>query len=200
MVFQPVEEVVEVTLHQRQGGVPVINRFNVRTGAPITTIIMEDIADIVNAWITSTLAGNHPATFFYDLITVKDMEVENGAVVTLVPTTTNGASSGTAAANNAASVVSFRTALTGRNYRGRFYMGGLVTASFTDATHISSGAASGILATLQDLVDALTTAGYALVVVSRWLNNVKRVLAVSHEVITLIVNTVVDSQQRRTGN
>lgn len=200
MAFQSAPEVVEVTLQQRQGGAPVINRFNIRVFTTPTTEILENVADIVDGWITTALAGNHPSTFFYDQIVVKDMETENGEVVTRVPTTLHGTSSGTAAANNAASTVSFRTHLTGRNYRGRFYMGGLVTASFTDATHISDAAASGILATLQALLDAIEAGTYELVVVSRWLANAKRVLAVAHAVTTLIVNTVVDSQQRRTGN
>jgi hypothetical protein len=200
MTFQQIPQCVEVTLAARQHGTPVINRFYVRVGEAPTSEDLEDVADVVDAWITNHLAALHPTSFFYDTITVKDMHVANGSEFQLVPTTPHGTSVGTPVPNNAALVVSMRTALTGRNYRGRQYVGGLVTAYITDSTHVSEAAAASVLSIYQELLDAIETATFSLVVVSKWLNNALRVIADVHTVLTLIVNTTIDSQQRRTGN
>lgn len=200
MPFQQVPQCVEVTIAMRQTGVPIINRFYIRIGATPTSTDLQDAAELVDAWITNHLAALHPTSLFYDTITVKDVHVANGTEYQLIPTSPHGTSVGTPTPNNAAVVVSLRTALTGRNYRGRIYVGGLVTAYIQDATHVSEAAAASILSIYQELVDAIETATWQLAVVSRWLNNALRVIADVHAVVTLITNTTIDSQQRRTAN
>jgi len=134
-------------------------------------------------------------------ITVTDVHVANGGQTILPLTTANvGTSSGTAAAANAAQCISLRTAQIGRSFRGRFYLGGLSNANLDSAQNWGTGQTGIVAGLFEDFMDALDLIGCTLVVVSKVANGVARITALATEVISIIVDTKVDSQRRRTAN
>jgi hypothetical protein len=200
MPFQPAPRIVEATINMQQTGVPVVNRFNVDVGHAVTHTDLTGVFAVIDAWITSDLAPSQVNQLFYDTIVVKDMSVANGEELIFVPTTTVGAVTTAPLPNSTAMVASLRTASTGRNYRGRSYLGGLPQLALQDATHAKVAYADSYLTIYENLIDALTTAGYKLSIVSRYLANALRAIAVVTEVISVIVNTKFDNQRRRTAN
>jgi hypothetical protein len=200
MAFQSAPQCIEVVITAAQDSVPVVNRFNVSVGHTVVEADLDAVLSEVNGWITASLAPQQVNDLKYISITAKDIEHANGQQKFLVPTTTQGAVTDPPLPNSTAMVASLRTTLTGRNYRGRFYFGGMHVNQLVDSTHVSAGVATGYATVIADLVDALDTIGAKLVIVSRYLNTALRVVAIATEVVSVITNTILDVQRRRTAN
>lgn len=200
MAFQRVPNCVEVTLNMTQDNIPVVNRWFVDVGHTVVHSDLTGVFAVVDAWVTSTLSSFHVTTIHYETIVVKNHDVANGEELVFVPTTLAGTNTQVPTANSTAMCASLRTALTGKNFRGRTYIGGVSRNYLADSTHIVPSGAVQVANIMTDLVNALNTATYTLVVVSRFLNNAKRVVAVATEIVTVIVDTVMDVQRRRTAN
>lgn len=191
---------IKVEMNYTQNGVPVVNRFYVtKTSAP-TSADLDDVIDATLTFYNSIKGGQHPSLVLQN-ITATDVHVANGTQTILPLTTDNvGTATGSPAAANAAVVASLRTNFTGRSFRGRMYFGGLPDSAFTDAQHIATIYAAGFGASLMDFIDALNAINMTLVVVSNFANKVVRAVALATEIISIIVDTKVDSQRRRTAN
>ncbi len=200
MPFIATPQCVEAKLTMTQNSVPLVNIWHFDVAHAVTPTDLSGVFAVVDAWLTtyySTLF--HPSVSF-DEIVVTDISVANGQQQVYVPTTLVGGGSGTAAAANAAFVASLRTAHTGRSFRGRTYVGGMSTSQFTDAQHVGAGYAAAVNNAFTHLLAAAITAGYKLCVLSRYLNKVLRAVGLLTEIISIITDTKVDSQRRRTAN
>ncbi len=200
MPFQAAPQCVEAKLIMSQNGVPLVNIFNIDVGHAVTISDLSGVFAAVDAWVTAHYAPIIHTSVQFQQLVVTDISVANGQQQIYIPTTTTGLQSGTAAAANAAFVGSWRTAHTGRGYRGRTYAGGMVTSDFVDAQHVSLSTAGSYNTIFTALITAVATAGYKLCVLSRWLNKVLRTVALLTEIISVVTDTTVDSQRRRTAN
>lgn len=201
MAFVPVPDGREIVLKGSQNGVPYVNVFHT-TGITAPSIIhFSDVLSAFWAWYQVSVLVVQHNSLVIGSITMRDISVANGIEVELVITTggAGGVSSAPAAAN-AALVGSWRTANTGRSFRGRTYMGALTSSVFQNAQNVTVSFASDMTAGLTDLIDALALVGETLVVVSKFANKVQRLVGVATEIIGLIVDTKIDSQRRRTAN
>lgn len=200
MTFIETPQCVQVKLIMEQNAVPIVNVWHVDTAVTVDSAILTLVANVFDSWVTTSYAPEvHNSVDFKEIIAT-DQTVPNGQQIIIPTTATAGGTGGAAAPANAALVASFRTALTGRNFRGRTYVPGMSNTNVTDAQHISLGYANNLNDVFQDLLDALTNVDCKLVVLSRFLNNVARAAGVMHEILTIITNTKIDSQRRRTAN
>jgi hypothetical protein len=200
MPFQSVPNGIKIEMNHIQNGIPVVNRFYTTQAGTVSSADLDDLAIVALAFWNNYKAACHVSLVLQN-ITLTDVSVDGGVqlIVPVLTGNTGGATSAPAAAN-AAVVASLRTARTGRSYRGRFYFGGLPNANLADAQSISSGQAAVYAGYMTDLIDALTAIEKTLVVVSRFHALAVRAVAVVTEVISIIVDTKVDSQRRRTAN
>lgn len=191
---------IKVEYNATQNGVPVVNRFYVTQTTPVGSGDLDDVIVAALAHFNQFKAFCHPS-YTLQNITATDVSVANG-IQTILPLTTGnvGTASGAPAAANAALVASLRTDFTGRSFRGRFYLGGLAQAIFTNAQNVSVSTAGDWASMWSDFITALTAINKTLVVVSRFAEGVARVTNLATEVISIIVDTKVDSQRRRTAN
>lgn len=200
MAFQAVPQGVETVIKMTQNSVPYILTFHTDTGHAVTVTDLDDINSIFDGWITASLAAlMFNGTLIHEIVST-DLSVAAGAQRSIVPTTTAGLAGGGAAAGNAALVVSLRTGFTGRSFRGRNYLGGLTQTVQNTATTVTAGYAVAVAAAWQDLIDALNLASFVLSVLSRYTGGALRVVGLLTEIVTVIVNTTLDSQRRRTAN
>jgi len=201
MAFVPLPNGREIVLKGVQNGVPYVNVFHTTGEAAPTTAHFADVLTAFWDWYqASVLIIQHPSLVISE-ITMKDISVPNGIELGLTITTGGaGGGSGAPAAANAALVGSWRTAQTGRSYRGRTYIGALTTGSFANAQNVTTGFATDMTAGLTDLIDALLAVGEVLVVFSKFALGVQRLIGVATEIIGLVVDTKIDSQRRRTAN
>jgi len=201
MPFQALANGIKIEFNAMQNGVPVVNIHNVISPTGVDDSVLEDCALAMDEWWTDDGRALHHSTYVLQNITLTDISVENGHQL-IFTSITNPAGTGTgaAAAANAAVVVSWRTANTGRSFRGRTYVGGLANSTLVNAQTIETAAQTAIITAYAGLLAALEAINLTLVVVSRFAAGVARVAALGTEIISIIVDTKVDSQRRRTAN
>lgn len=200
MPFIPTADALEVVVKMTQQGVPVVNVYHVDVGAAPTIGIINTVLGIFDTWITGSFAPLVSSTITFDEIVATDISVQNGIQGSVVPTTATGGAGGTPAAANAALVVSQRSNLSGRSFRGRTYIGGLTQTVQVTSHEVTTTYAAAVISGWQDLITALQAAGYVLCILSKFANLVARAAGVMTEIVGLIVNTTIDSQRRRTAN
>lgn len=201
MAFQSVPNGIEVVIHAVQNGTPIVNVFHVKAVGVVGDVQLLNAATAVQAWTRASLLPSLNATYIVNDWTATDISVEGGHQVVLNgESTDHGADGIQQAAGNAAVAISWRTARIGRSYRGRTYIGGFSAVQLQDAQHITSGVATVLTTAAADLIDRLEAVGLTLCVLSRFLNKVQRAVGVLTEIISIVVNTKVDSQRRRTAN
>jgi hypothetical protein len=183
-----------------QNGVPVVNRvFVTKTSAP-SSADLDDAIIAATDFYNDIKAFQHPSCVLQSIIAT-DVSVANGTQTILPFTSSNvGTGTGAAAAANAAMCASLRTNFTGKSFRGRFYLGGLTQIQLNDAQNFTAGATAALAGFISDFIDALNTINQTLVVVSNYASGVVRAIAVATEIISVIVDSKVDSQRRRTAN
>jgi hypothetical protein len=201
MPFQAIPNGVKIEFNATQNTVPIVNIYHCTLAASPTDADLEDIAQASIDWWRDDVQGGLHQSYVLNTVITTDMSVENGHqhVENLVADNT-GAVATAAAAANAALCLSWRTANTGRSFRGRTYFGGLPQAAFTNAQTLDSSYVSGFVTAGFNLIAALEAVGATLVVVSRIANGVARITALATEIISIIGDTKGDSQRRRTAN
>lgn len=128
-------------------------------------------------------------------VVVTDLRTQGAPQVTAIVGTA-GINAADMAAQGAAMVATMRTSVRGRSYRGRFYMAGLGDDILIDGEWIL--AAAGRLAEfLEDVQEAALGAGFTMVVLSRWLNQVERQVALGQEIIQILIRSLHPGSQRR---
>lgn len=165
------------------------------TGAPTTG----DLATLVtqgHSWYAATLKSLIYSSTSLKSIIATDQTVQGGPQAI---TTYNeaGTASGGLIPVGTPLVVSLRTALRGRSYRGRVYVSGLSSTFLTDAANISSGYAASFGSAFLTLLSSLATAGFDIVVASKQHNGAVTSPAATNPVIAFVVDTFLDSQRRR---
>lgn len=127
-----------------------------------------------------------------------DLSDEAGPVAAL-PAFTNaaGAATGFPVPNNAALVITHRTANRGRSYRGRTFVAG-IAKSVVSGSYVDPGVVSDIVNAFNDMVDASQAAEVPFTIASRRHNKNPRVEGID-TIVTLCVarDNVLDSQRRR---
>jgi len=184
-----------------QNGVPVVNVFNVEDPAVHDAARLGVIADLFHTWWSSNIQPSQSDS--YVLQSIKATNLTSSAGPQVIRNYTTGNAGGLTlqeAAGNAALVMSWRTANIGRSFRGRTYLGGMAAASLTNAQFFDPTFAANMAAGAAALITALNGAAAKLAVLSRYAAGVLRVTGLLTEIISVIVDTKVDSQRNRTAN
>lgn len=201
MAFVPVPRVVKGVIEWSQNGTPVVNVFHVDVGHSPTVGDCAIMGGVLLAWWEVTLAPNmHPSMVFSN-ITCTDISVPNGVQdIKTVTTVPHGTATGAALPGQTAVCVSQRTAFTGRSFRGRTYIGGLVDGYALNAQFLQPAAVAAVAGwytTLQGLFNAVSQ---TLGVVSTIANKVHRVTGLITEITSILVDNKIDTQRRRSAN
>lgn len=152
-------------------------------------------AAIEAAWATTLKPQmSIDATMTGPIIT--DQSVEGGAQQ-IYPFVQAGTVSSPALPNNAALVISHRTAKRGRSYRGRSYFTGIPTNKQLTPVSVTSTYASALVSAFITLMDAIGAVGFPQIVASKQHNGAVTSPAATNLVTANIVDTNFDSQRRR---
>lgn len=191
---------IKIEMNGQQNGIPVVNRFYVTQAGAVTFADLEAVETVMlNFW--NVLKGGQHQSYILQNITITDVSIANGQQLVSALTSGNTGTLATApAAANAALVIGLRTDFTGRSFRGRYYLGGLASSQFSDAQNILAITCATIAGWFEDLIAALGVIGKVMVVVSNFANGVERLTALATEIISIVIDTKVDSQRRRTAN
>ena len=154
-------------------------------------------ASAVGKWITN-LKPIVAAAFSLIQVRATDLSSVTGEVVTYSTGLPSAGTVGIAPIpNNCALVITKRTALRGRSYRGRIYHGGLTTSQVTGNAVVTGAINSIQLAWTQFMALSITDDEPLLCVVSRVNEGQRRVTGVATLVTNLTTDGLLDSQRRR---
>lgn len=181
-------------------GKPSVNVHFIKLDSPTTPISLSRLLEMASIFKNALDVEWKPfmgSEWTVDKITATDWSLENGQQfeqVTGLPITGVAATEEVPA--SVAVVASHRTVHTGRSFRGRTYMMGLVEGN------VGGNNVDGLLMTgIADYFTALDTAfiatGAKLAVYSLYSDGVPRVTPVATPVTSLIINSRVDTQRKR---
>lgn len=199
MPFIPANNVVQAELVFNWDGQIVENVLHYQIGGGWTITLMDELGGKLVTWWSTYFKAGSPTNLTLQNIKLIDLTSSTAPAIdyaTGLPLT------GTAAAgslpNNCTCVITKRTPLRGRSYRGRIYHVGLKEDQVTGNTIL--GASVSTFITNYTALQVFTLAGpldAELVVVSRYENKFPRPMAVVTQVTHFTADVIVDSQRRR---
>lgn len=199
MAFVPTANGVKVCLRYNQNGETTCNIFHVDNGAPATLADLTTIAEtFLDWWGTNLQSLQENSTALVaieckalDSVSAPGIEFTDGLPIA-------GTNSSGALPNNVTVAVKWNTGLSGRSFRGRTYHVGLAVDQITGgAQELGVAVVSAFRDAYSALIDALTTLGKPLVVLSLFNGGIARSNGLMTTIINAFVNRVLDSQRRR---
>lgn len=157
---------------------------------------MDTLAEAIEtAWAASDLLTVCSADILLGEVVTTDLRTQGATQRTLI-VGEPGTSVSDMCAQGAALVATMRTDLRGRSYRGRFYMAGVADA-FLENGEFTITVAGYLQAFLEAIQGYAAIGGWTLVVLSRWLNEVERLIALGEEVTDILIRALRPGSQRR---
>lgn len=199
MAFVPAPNIVMVEPRALFDGQKIEHRFMFDVLTPVTDLLVESAAQIVDEWYVNVYNDRLPAGVVYTETVATDMSDVNGPQHSISPSTPlAGAITGNAMPNEVTCCISLRTSSRGRSARGRAFALGLPASAVTGNV-ISNAHLSYLVSGFEDLLTRVVTEGWSWCVVSYIANNAPRPGGPVYFPITnvLVVDNIVDSMRRR---
>jgi hypothetical protein len=117
-----------------------------------------------NAGISGWYTGHIPASVSFTGVTVKDLRAGNNPTLASSGVSLVGSAAGTVTPGQSALVVTHRSALSGRAFRGRTYLSGLIQADMLDAHTWTGGAGAAGVAFMQGVQSVMTANSIPMVI------------------------------------
>lgn len=199
MPFQPIDNVAQINVRQRLDNQKIENVFHVFNETASQQGTLQNLADLFGDFWLARVLPVQSADLTLVEVEARDLSTEGGlsAVRTINPAVAGG-NIEASLPNNVAFCVSFRTARTGRSYRGRTYVAGIPEGRVVKNT-LDAAVVTTLVTAFSDLAltDSYIEQGY-LVVASRFNQGVRRPTGVATRVTgVLAIDPIVDSQRRR---
>jgi len=200
MAFVPIPNSVKSSLDFTWGGQNVAITMGWTKETSVQGSDLTTLATALEGWADDYLMEHLNSGLVLVNINCTDVSSESGTSYDLQLTTPRaGTESGVAVPNNVAAVVTQRTLLRGRSYRGRVYIPGLSNSSLLNTIQLTSAAMAALLADFYALFDVETAVGLWRSVHSRWHDKAARTTGVATRIWTYSVDSYLDSQRRRLG-
>ena len=197
MAFVPTPNAAKVAITGHLYGEECVNTLHFTNSAPFTGTTLATLAADVSGWWISSILTGLSAGYVMSNVTATAIDVDSGAqAINAAGSGTVGGNGAEALPNNVALCVSFRTARSGRSYRGRNYVPAIPGNQLTGTNNVKGTFATAIVTGYEILLAGFS--GITWVVVSKFHNNVPRTAGVTEPIVSvLLVDTVLDSQRRR---
>jgi hypothetical protein len=198
MPFQSVPETVELVIRGDIGGQTIANVIGFRKTGGYVQADLDALAILSDAQVGSDYLPLISSGVNYDSVLVRGLE----NIIDLSSTENTNAGPGTASgtgipANNTF-CVTLRSLYTGRSARGRFYAWPTIATNYSAPSVLSSTYGNAVVTFLNNLKTGAATAGWSMVIISRFSLGVKRPVGVTTNVTTIAYrNLIGDSQRHR---
>jgi hypothetical protein len=198
MAFQTVTNAVEVAVNFTYDGHPLVNVMHFQYGSYPDVATVQTLAEAVGDWaVDSYLPTCGPRTLY---VSTQARGLTFNTDVIGIHTTGAGTAGSHAFSEplNVTKAFSFKSGLTGRNARGRMFHAGLPNDALTDPNHVTQDWVDDVIDALELLKLAVEALSWVWVIVSRYLDGVKRTSGVTYEIATVAVtNLTTDSARGR---
>lgn len=182
MAFQPVPEVAEIDHIFTLNGVTAQNVYYAKRPGGYALADLQALADAIDLVFPTTMNNDMPLEVTYVRTEVRGLALENDQVATQALSTGSGTITGGVAPNQVTFAIKKSSGQTGRAARGRTFWIGIPRANIQvpDENLITSAYAVSIVADVNFIRNQISTVGlWEAVLVSRWLNGVKRAQGVT---------------------
>lgn len=197
--FIPFANCAEVVMQGVHAGQPAYLTFGCLFTAPPTVVDLTNLIAIFDGWYHSSLQALTAPAMAYNNIKATDLTTSTGPVVNVaVSGTQQGTGPAPSVPTNTALVVTCNTALRGRSYRGRNYVPGMPAAGLVNDNTWNATQYSAVGTSWGTLGGLLNVGGWQHVVLSRYLNNVRRTTGVATPILTYRGNAKIGTMRRRT--
>lgn len=199
MPFIPVVDTLKVVMNFSINSQQVINIFNFKYNSPPGLTERSALATAMHTFWTNQLKPQLTADIGLERIDVIDLNSASAPSTTLIiaPREVGTLSATVGTPSGMALVVTHRTALRGRNFRGRTYLAGHSGNALTSPTTYNLTNIGNILTAMAWLLNAVNTAAGIISVVSRQLNNAPRGTGITTPITGFSMDNLLDSQRRR---
>jgi hypothetical protein len=198
MAFQAVPNTIQCDVVFLLFGQRIENVYHVEVPGGVDAPTIVDTASEVGNWVMDTLMPSLSHNLTFLLVEATNLSIEGGGTATFAPTTpVPGGSGDSSMPGGTAFCVSLRTAESGRSHRGRKYISGLAVSQIS-GNQVLTAYGNALVAAIAELISVLSAVGKLLVVVSRVLDGVERVVGITTAVTAAVaVDYNIDSQRRR---
>ena len=202
MAFIPVENTAEVCMEYKQDNQFICNVFHVLFGAPPTAAQLTTLATDLVAWWNANVKAHVAANMQLWEIRAKDLTTASGVGIAHPVFGTSGTSGSPAMPNNVTVAVKWLTGLSGRSYRGRSFITGLVEGSIVNNA-LEAAALTAFQNAFVALRTAINVAGRQMVVASKYSGvtaagaPIPRAAGITTVITGSNIEGTVDSQRRR---
>lgn len=198
-VFVPTNDCARVAVEGVWNGQQVAQTFWFTSAtSPITQAMLIALAThVCNNWNASMLTAQSTG-YALQRVTATRQNSSNDIQGVFTPSSPIPGTGGSPSVPlNCCWVFTYRTALRGRNYRGRGYQPGLINSILTNPGEGNLATLVGLAGNYVNWFITSGLAGWTWQVVSHWLNKSPRALGVYTPVTSVGVNAQLDSQRRR---
>lgn len=197
MAFIPMPECAMFEVFLTANGQSMENVYHLQWDAPFDEAALLDAIGTIQAWLSLSWAPIVGAGI--SCVGIKGTALDDDSAVTATatlgePITGELAEQLIPMSSNA--VISWRTGLRGRSYRGRTYHVG-ITEPQQEAGELTTTALASITTCYQAFRTAIGATPYSHVIVSRYHNKVARTTGVANLVSGMVVRGALRSQRRR---
>ena len=195
--FIPLTNTVRVAVNATLVSQKIASIFHVYKSTAWSEGDMTTLANLFKDWVEDDLIPLQPTDYVFTSIVVVDQTTENSPGLEILPASPVAGDGGqTSLPGNVTFTVKWLTQYRGRSYRGRTYHPG-VRLGLVIGNALSSAAISAYTVVYGNLKTDIETAGYSLVVASRYADNAPRTTGVTTEITGLVIEGNLDSQRRR---
>jgi len=196
MVFQPAQDACLIEMkYDSDNGYEWQNNFHFTKPGFVSTDIDALVAQIAASWPSSAFQSLMSGEVDLQSIKGTDMRTE-GAYSTETVVGSAGQDAGHMVAPSTSMVFTLRTALRGRSYRGRLYIGGFGETRWQNGDWQTADVAI-VNTYLNNMKTNAATLGWTMVVLSRWHNGAKRATALGQSVVSIVSRSERPGSQRR---
>lgn len=196
MAFIPVPNTLMAEMIYWNGNSYSENTLYFKAELPVQDSDPENIWMFLEAWWKENCQSLVSSNIALNKIKVTDISEEDGFFFEAAVTGGTGGNIGAILPMNVTAAVKFNTGRSGRSYRGRNYWIGLVEGQVT-ADVVEAVTRVAIIAAYTDLLDHAGAEGFQWVVVSRYQNGAPLATGIATPIVSVTMNSEVDSQRRR---
>lgn len=198
--FIPAPNCASVEVIFLANGETIENVFHVQKGSPYTAANLIALRTIVDNWHLASYRNNQGTGSSLVRIRSKALDSTGSPMEDYaLPASRPGTFGGTMLTNNVALCFKLSTGLSGRSFRGRWYVGGLTVSWIgADSNHTSGVASANLVTSLNLLLTNLAAGGHTLGVLSYRTGGAWRTTALFTPATGFVaVDLAFDSMRRR---
>lgn len=198
MAFQTVPNTVSVEIRYSLWGKPIENVLHFRYTGAYTGADLDALANAIDAWAENDWMPLMPSSVVYRETFIRGL---TGATDLFSTDSTNSNTAGDldqGSPNNVSKALKLGTGNTGRNARGRIFVPAVPQSMAIQDNYVKQEWIDDLLAAIDTLIALADALGWTMVVVSRFLDGVKRAVGVVYPITTVsVTNLTTDSMRGR---